>query len=115
MIAAEFGIIDTLDRQKDYSDYAPHKYNCVCIDDELYIENWWPRLAVLPTYFHRMSRPAKGLARYGVTLIPPTTLPAFLDIVQSDVRLGTDAHLQALAAKINEAISNGHFMIHFGV
>lgn len=33
MIKAEFGIIDQIDREMDYSDYEPEKYGCVAIDE----------------------------------------------------------------------------------
>ena len=43
MIKTQFGIIDEIDCNKDYSEYEPDKYNCVYIDDDIYINDWWPQ------------------------------------------------------------------------
>ena len=115
MIKTEFGIIDEIDYGKDYGIYEPEKYNCVYIDDDVYINDWWQRLTTMKTYFHKMDRPSFALARWGVTIIPPESLPTFQDIVITDRRINTDKHLVALADKIQEAINRNKFMIHFGV
>lgn len=71
MPKAEFGIIEKIDAKKDYSGYDPETYRCIRISDDVYINDWWPALSVMKTYFHSLNRPAAGLARWGVTLIPP--------------------------------------------
>ena len=68
----------------------------------------------MKTYYHCMDRPDIALARYGVTLIPPESLPIFQNIVLQDKRTKTDAQLKDLANKIQEAIDNDKFVIHFG-
>lgn len=115
MIKTEFGIIDEIDYSKDYGVYELGKYNCIFIDDDIYINDWWERLTTMKTYFHNMDRPAFALARWGVTLIPPESLSIFQDIVITDKRIKTDNHLVELADKIQEAINKNKFMIHFGV
>ena len=115
MIKAEFGIIPRINPHKDYSCYEPKKYACIAIDDDLYINDWWPKLLEMKTYFHTLSRPSTGLSRWGVTLIPPESLPAFLDIVATDPRFQKDPMLKALADKIEEAITANKYMIHYGV
>lgn len=78
---AQFGIIDVFEKDKDYSlDYEPQKYNCVAIEDDI-INDWWNELTLIKTYFHCFSRPDFGLARWGVTLIPPESLEVFYSIV----------------------------------
>lgn len=114
MIKTQFGIIDNIDETRKYS-YNPEKYHCVSIDDTLYIDDWWDRLALLKTYFHSLDRPASGLARYGITLIPPESLLEFQDIVLSDQRIRQDTHLVRLADTIQSAVSQKKFMIHFGI
>ena len=104
MIKAEFGIIDEVDYFNDYGVYEPEKYNCIAIDDDIYINNWWSRLAIMKTYFHSMDKPANALARWGVTLISPQSLPIFLNIVLTYKRIYTDNNLVDLADKIREAI-----------
>ena len=71
----------------------------------------------MKTFFHNLSRPELGLARWGVTLIPPESLPAFQDIVISDKRMDEDENenLVALANLIKEAIEKQKYIIHFGV
>ena len=71
MIKTEFGIIDEIDADKDYSHYEPEKYNCVYIDDDIYIDEWWEQLQTIKTFYHSLNRPGYALARYGVTIIPP--------------------------------------------
>lgn len=114
MIKAEFGIIEDIRETQEYP-YDPKKYQCVCIDDDAYIDEWWNKLVLLKTYFHSLDRPEFGLARWGITLIPPESLPGFQDIVLSDKRINEDAHLRELADKIQDAINRNKFMIHFGV
>ena len=113
MIKTEFGIIEDIGETQEYS-YDPKKYQCVCIDDA-YIDDWWNKLALLKTYFHSLDRPEYGLARWGITIMPPDSLPGFQEIVLSDKRINEDAHLRELADKIQDAISRNKFMIHFGV
>ena len=115
MIKTEFGIIDEIDISKDYSDYEPQKYNCVAIDDDAYINDWWPQLCEMKTFFHSMDRPETALARWGVTIIPPESLPVFLSIVSGDNRIDSDVHLSELEKVIQKAIDSGKHMIHYGV
>lgn len=114
MIKTEFGIIDIIDFKKEYK-YEPERYNCVFIDDDTYINDWWKRLSTMKTYFKCMDRPSIALDRWGITLIPPESLATFQDIVISDYRINSDVHLVELAKKIKEAMKNNKFMIHFGV
>ncbi|SHO51554.1 hypothetical protein [Anaerocolumna xylanovorans] len=112
---AEFGIIDCIDKEKDYSEYEPDKYKCITINDDIYINDWWDKLAYIKTYFHNLNRPSTALARWGITIIPPESLPAFQDIVISDKRINDDESLVLLADMIQLAIDNDKYMIHFGV
>ena len=114
MIKTEFGVIEDIGETKEYS-YDPEQYQCVYIDDDIYIDDWWDKLVLLKTYFHSLDRPELGLARWGITIIPPDSLPGFQEIVLSDKRINEDVHLRDLADKIQDAISRNKFMIHFGV
>lgn len=114
MIKTEFGIIEDIEETQKYS-YDPKKYQCVYIDDDIYIDDWWDKLVLLKTYFHSLDRPEFGLVRWGITIIPPESLPGFQDIVLLDSRINGDVHLRELADKIQDAISRNKFMIHFGV
>lgn len=114
MIKTEFGIIEDINETQSYS-YDPDKYHCVFIDDEIYIDDWWNKLLLLKTYFHSLNRPEFGLARYGITLIPPESLPVLQEIVLSDKRMKQDENLVKLAETIQDAIQRNKYMIHFGI
>ena len=114
MIKTQFGIIDEIDYNKDYSEYEPDKYNCVYIDDD-YIEDWWPQLCLMKSFYHSMDRPDIALARYGVTIIPPESLPFFKNIVLGDSRISADIHLVELAEVIQTAIDKNKHVIHYGI
>ncbi len=115
MIRTEFGIIPQIDPEADYSHYEPEKYDCVAIDDDIYINDWWDELRLMETYFESLSRPEKGLSRWGVTIIPPKSLPQLEKIVTGDKRITSDENLAALADKIKAAVSENKYMIHYGV
>lgn len=115
MIAAEFGIIPEISTNKIYTNYEPQKYNCIKIDDDLYIDDWWPQLQNMETYFNELNFQSKGLNRHGVTLIPPISLKCFENIVKNDSRLLSDPSLKSLLSVVQKAISENKYMIHYGV
>lgn len=111
---AKFGIIDKLEKDKDYSYYEPEKYQCVAIDDD-FIGDWWNNLTQIKTYFHRYNRPAYSLARWGVTLIPPESLVSFYNIVSTDKRSESSEELIDLMILLRKAISENKYVIHYGI
>lgn len=118
MIKAEFGIIENFDESVDYTEYSPKKYHCVAIDDDLYMNDWWNALLQIDTfnvYTKGVLQPQKALSRWGITIIPPSSLPALLDIVLSDRRSKRDKRLIAFAGLIHQAIIENKYMIHYGV
>lgn len=111
MAKHEFGIFDTEPVQgKMYDEYSPEKYDCIAIHDN-YIEPLLEELNVLETYTHTLSCPGKGLVYYGITLIPPSSLPEFKRIIDSTGLI----ELQILSKKIDEALQQNKFMIHYGI
>jgi len=118
MIGTEFGIIDNFDAHGDYTKYTPEKYHCVVIDDDLYLNDWWLALSQINAFnvsSNRILQPQKSLSRWGITIIPPESLPSFLEIVVSDKRYATDKSLVALAEIIRKAIEDEKYMIHYGI
>jgi hypothetical protein len=111
---AEFGIINTFEEDKDYSDYEPEKYKCISVDDD-FINDWWSSLVLLKTYHHRFSRPDFALARWGVTLIPAESLEQLFSIVANDKRSKSSRQLIELMMLIREAVAEDKFVIHYGV
>jgi hypothetical protein len=110
----EFGIIIYFDKNKDYGYYSPKEYNCITVDDDLII-NISRELKIMKSYFHSYKRPEFGLAYYGITIIPPESLPLFFDVVTSSVDFKKSAELANLAAKVMEAREQKKYMIHFGI
>ena len=118
MIKAEFGIIECFDETEDYTEYAPERYHCVAIDDDRYLNDWWNSLLEIDTFnvfSEHILQPQKALSRWGITIIPPSSLPKLLNIVVSDKRYRRDKKLAAFALLIRQAIEGEKYMIHFGV
>ena len=118
MIGAEFGIIDKFDEKNDYTEYSPKKYHCVAIDDDLYLNDWWEALSRIDTfnvYAKGVLQSQKALSRWGITIIPPASLPALLAIVLSDRRSKKDQRLIAFAGLLHRAINDNRYVIHYGV
>ena len=92
---AKFGIIDESSRDKDYRDeYEPDKYHCIAICDDA-LNAWWEHLTDMDTFFHTFKRPGKGLARWGITLIPPSSIPQLRRVVD----IYTDAQYKRMPLK----------------
>jgi len=118
VIKAEFGIIENFNEKRDYTGYLPEQYHCVAIDDDRYISDWWEALLTMDTfnvYSERILQPQKALSRWGITIIPPDSLPILLSIVTSDKRYQRDKRLHLFANLIQTAIERKKHMIHYGV
>lgn len=111
---AQFGIIDSFERDKDYSEYRPEIYHCIVVDDDL-LDDWWPELLQIKTFFHCYDRPEFGLARYGVTLIPPESIEDFYEIVALDERSMSSKELIDLMRLLRKARTENKYVIHYGV
>lgn len=111
----EFGILPEIDRKKDYGDsFEPEKYGCVAIDDD-YLNDWWGELELLPSFLHCFDRPEQGLARYGVTLLPPASAGQLARIIEKDKRLQEGTDLVDLVLLLRQAEKEEKFVIHYGV
>lgn len=110
MAKHEFGIIKTFCFHDEYRDYEPEKFDCISIDDE-YIEPLIEKLTELDTFYFTGKRPQKGLNYYGITLIPPESLAVFQKILRQEGQ----PMFWPLSEKIDEAIGQNRFMIHFGI
>lgn len=114
----EFGVIDSL---KDYAEdqYEPEKYHCISLEDDflamIYEGELKEKIERLETYAHHPQRPYQGLCYYGITLIPPKSLAAFLEIIQGAYEVYQIPDLERLIDKINSAIQGNKWMIHYGI
>ena len=78
MAKHEFGIMPEAPRRGErYDRYEPEKYACISVDDD-YVEAITERLTAIDFYWHTLSVKGKGLAYCGITLIPPSSLYAFI-------------------------------------
>jgi len=110
----QFGIMDEVDEQKEYVEYAPRQYDCVAVHDDM-LSSLEAKLSGIRTYFHSLDRPGHGLAWSGITLIPPESLPALYEAVTSSANFEHSPELRGLADKIARAIRADRYIIHFGI
>lgn len=109
MAKHDFGIMKTDPvEDKRYDEYEPEKYNCISIHDN-HIEPLLNAFSQIECYWHTLARPEKGLAYWGITLIPPSSLDAFLIV------LDKADNVEELKGLLNKAKQEGKFVIHFGI
>ena len=109
MVKHEFGImLDAPKKGKYYDEYEPWKYECISVDDKD-LEGVVERLSSIDFYWHTLSVKGKGLAYYGVTLVPPDSLKAFIDAIADIPKL---CELKKL---LEEALDQNKWMIHYGI
>ena len=115
----EFGIIASIEEVKDDIGYDPEKYGCITVDgdfiDELCTTDFGEKIDNLQTFAHSTDRPYNNLCYFGITLIPPNSHAYFLKIVREANDDYKSEELKNLIKKINEAIKENKWMIHFGV
>ena len=109
MAKHEFGIMESAPISgKRYDEYAPKKYNCIAIDDD-YIEGIQEKLLVFDSYCRTVDIPMKGLNYIGITLIPPTSIDAFLTVIDNGSEY---AELRNL---LIDAKNRNKYVIHYGL
>ena len=91
-----------------YDEYEPYKYNCISVDD-IYIEKILSSINNIDFYWHTLDIQGKGIAYCGITLIPPKSMPSFISVIENILEL---SELKELLIK---AISEKHWIIHFGL
>ena len=109
MVKHEFGImLDAPKKGKYYDEYEPWKYTCISVDDDD-LTSIIERISCIDFYWHTLSAKGKGLAYYGITLIPPDSLKAFIDAIADIPKLGE------LKKLLEEALDQNKWMIHYGI
>ncbi len=109
MARHEFGIMESAPVSgKRYDEYEPKKYNCISVDDD-YIEGIQEQLLIFESFCHTIDIPMKGLNFCGITLIPPTSIPAFLMVV------GDGAQYVELRNLLIDAKKRNKYVIHYGL
>lgn len=115
-IPTEFAILDFVDPDLDYP-MVPKDDSCVAVNDDLYLNNWYTVLAEkkMHSYYNTLRNPGISLNRWGVTLIPPESVPVLLDAVIHGPHYGRDPQLARLAALLQQAVAEHKFIIHYGI
>lgn len=109
MAKHEFGIIQNAPvAGQRYDEYEPKKYNCISVDDE-YIEPIDEKCSAFESFCHTLDIPMKGLNYIGITLIPPTSIDAFLTV------LSDGAEYEELRNLLIEAKKGNKYVIHYGL
>lgn len=98
----------TPQKGKRYDAYDPQKYNCITVDDD-YLEDIVTNFNDIDFYWHSLDVPGKGIAYCGITLIPPTSMQAFISVIDNL------SELSELKALIQKAYAENKWMIHFGL
>ena len=99
MAKHEFGIMMGVPQPgKRYDKYEPWKYACISVDD-----------ASIDFYWHTLSVEGKGLSYCGITLIPPSSLKAFIDAIADN------SELSELKELLKKALDNDKWVIHYGL
>lgn len=109
----EFGIIDNLN-EFSFNEYSPEKFNCISVNDDA-IQTLLRPLNMLDTFYHSLDNPNYGLDYYGYTVIPPKSLPKFLDIILTSKLLKKNDDITELCSKIIKAEQENKYMIHYGI
>ena len=109
MAKHEFGIMDMAPTlEQEYNKYNPEKYNCISVRDEE-IEPLLKEFSVIPCYWHSLKRKERGLAYYGITIIPPYSLKEFISVIDSK------AQFHELKDLLQKADKENKYVIHFGI
>ena len=105
----EFGIMqDAPQKGERYDKYEPWEYNCISVDDK-YLEKIIPRFKNIDFYCHTIDVKVKGLSYYGITLIPPCSIKAFVRVIK-DIR-----ELSELRDLSEKALTENKWIIHYGL
>ena len=107
----EFGIIQNQPMSKEqFYEYEPNKYSCIAVDDN-FIEPILIDLQNVDCYWHTLQISGKGLAYYGITLIPPESM----DILIKVLLLQDKLEYTDLISLVNQAKEENKYIIHFGI
>ena len=107
----EFGIMQNQPMNKErFDEYEPNKYDCIVVDDN-FIEPILTDLQKVDCYWHTLQISGKGLAYYGITLIPPQSMDKFKNILLLQDKI----EYIDLISLINIVKEGNKYIIHFGI
>ncbi|WP_455528367.1 hypothetical protein, partial [Huintestinicola sp.] len=74
-----------------------------------YIENIVSNFNDIDFYWHSLDNPRKGIAYCGITLIPPSSMQAFISVIENY------SELSELNILLQKAYSDNKWVIHYGL
>ena len=105
----EFGIMQTPPKKgKRYDKYEPEKYNCISVDDDC-ITSILDKLSNIDFYWHTLDVAGKGLSYCGITLIPPSSMQEFINVIDEI------PEFTQLKEHLVQALNENKWVIHFGI
>ncbi|MHB8130085.1 MAG: hypothetical protein ACYDEX_13915 [Mobilitalea sp.] len=105
----EFGIMQSEPiKGIRFDKYEPEKYNCISIDDDC-LGPLLTELSNFNFYWHTIDIQGKGLAYWGITLIPPKSLDPIID------KFINITELSLLRELLLKAKVDNKYVIHFGI
>ena len=104
----EFGILPTVPKPGEEFDDTPQKYNCVTIEDDL-LECYGQAINALDCCWNTIDQREKGLAWYGISLLPPATAGQLCKILEQDPNCAEVCEI------LRRAYAESRFVIHYGV
>lgn len=118
MAKHDFGIIERFENDKWYVQYEPERYNCISVDMEVMdkiFETKLDDLMKIKAFACISTQPIYGLDECGVTLIPPDSLPLFCELIAKANSQYKLQQLDLLTGKIQDAMKENKYLIHFGI
>lgn len=91
-----------------YEQYEPQKYGVIAVDDDDLMAAA-ERIETIVVCWHSPDVKGKGLAWFGITLIQPESIGAFIDAIEN---LPDLAELKAL---LQRALDENRWVIHYGL
>lgn len=109
MAKHEFGIMQTAPQKGiRYDKYEPQKYNCISVNDD-YLEDIVIDFDDIDFFWHTLDVPGKGIAYCGITLIPPSSMQAFISVIENI------SELSELKKLLQNAYTENKWVIHYGL
>ena len=109
MAKHEFGIMQTAPQKGiRYDEYEPQKYNCISVNDD-YLEDIVIDFDDIDFFWHTLDVPGKGIAYCGITLIPPSSMQAFVSVIENI------SELSELKVLLQKAYTENKWVIHYGL
>ncbi len=111
----EFGLLKEYKKDEIYNKYEPNiAENIVEIEDDL-VNLWYFETQNMVCYTENVTKLSKGLNMYGITIIPPSSLHRFAEIVENRTSKERFDEVCDLIKLITSAIKQDKYIIHFGV